>query len=111
MIATFPMDRLVVGLCAFMLLVALTACAGQALKAPMKTWDGWLGKHKDDVVKEWGIPKQCVSLRSGEVCEWDAPGVAPGDRVTFDFTKDGLACHWTYRGFYGERRSEPACPQ
>jgi hypothetical protein len=39
------------------------------LRVPGRIWDGWVGKHKDDLVKERGIPAHCVSCR--EVCEWE----------------------------------------
>jgi hypothetical protein len=96
--------------CLFILMAGLTACAAYALEGPSRTWDGWVGKHKDALVKERGIPAQCVSLRAGEVCEWGAPEVGAADRVTVGFDKHGLACQWTYRGFYGERRSTASCP-
>jgi hypothetical protein len=88
----------------------MIGCADQALDAPMHTWNGWLGQHKDDVVRAEGIPARCVSLRSGEVCEWSS-GPGDGDSVTLTLDQQGTVCQWQYRGFYGTRKSESTCPE
>jgi hypothetical protein len=92
-------------LCLTLVVIGLTGCANMALRKPIQQWNGWLGQHKDERVRELGIPRQCTSLRSGEVCEWGVEG----GTVTMNFDEQGIACEWTYRGFYGERRSEKTC--
>ena len=32
------------------------------------------------------------------------------DAVNLSFDQKGAVCQWSYRGFYGERRSEAKCP-
>lgn len=92
-------------LCLTLAMIGLSGCANIALQGQIDKWDGWLEKHKDEWVRELGIPRQCTSMRSGEVCEW---GVEGGN-ITLNFNKHGMACEWTYRGFYGERRSKHTC--
>ena len=90
--------------------LVVMGCADQALNAPMQTWNGWLGQHKDDVVRTQGIPARCMSLRSGEVCEWSY-GPGDGDSVTLTLDQQGTVCQWQYRGFYGNRKSQSTCPE
>src|SRR6476619_6890943 len=93
------------------LLLAVAGCADQALEAPMHTWNGWLGQHKDDVVRAQGIPARCVALRTGEVCEWNNSGPGDGDRVTLTLNQQGIVCQWQYRGFDGTRERQSTGPE
>lgn len=94
------------------LVVGLTGCAEYALEDSTRKWDLWLGTTKDDRVRELGIPTRCHAFRAGgEVCEWVVP-VEGGRTETLglNFDAKGTTCQWTYRGFYGDRRSQNSCP-
>jgi len=90
----------------------LAACTGSALDDSAHKWDAWLGTSKDDRVRELGIPTRCHAFRAGgEVCEWVVPVEGGGtETLGLNFDAKGTACQWTYRGFYGERRSQNSCP-
>jgi len=96
----------------FAFVAGLAACTGSALDDSAHKWDAWLGTSKDDRVRELGIPTRCHAFRAGgEVCEWVVP-VEGGRTETLglNFDAKGTTCQWTYRGFYGERRSQNSCP-
>jgi hypothetical protein len=84
-------------------------CAEHVLEAPMQTWNGWIGKHKDEVMREHGVPARCAWLRAGEMCEWTTWGPQNRDSMALIFDKKGVVCEWQYRGFYGKRKSQTAC--
>jgi hypothetical protein len=89
--------------------VLVLGCAERVLDAPMQAWNGWIGKHKDEVMKEHGVPARCAWLRGGEICEWTTWGPEDRDHMTLMLDKKGVVCEWQYRGFYGTRKSQAAC--
>ena len=84
-------------------------CTEHALEVRSQIWNGWVGKHKDEVMKEYGVPPRCVWIRGGEMCEWTTWGPETRDSMTLTFDKKGVVCEWQYRGFYGKRKSQMAC--
>lgn len=86
-------------------------------------WNSWLGKLKDQRIREFGLPDSCVKLETGEeVCEWRVSGfrgsgsysggsgsshVASYEhRVTFTYDRDHIARIWNYRGDWGQANSQ-----
>ncbi len=87
-------------------------------------WNQWLGKSKDERIKNIGPPDLCSSLTDGgEVCEWRSGGVS-GDgsysahtgygassvsswehRRIFVYDRDHIARAWSYQGTLGARDS------
>jgi hypothetical protein len=47
------------GVMMVMLVVFLQGCAGGDIKEASAKWDKWLGTHKDDRVRELGLPTRC----------------------------------------------------
>jgi hypothetical protein len=89
----------------------LGGCASQDLEGFAKQYDGWLGSTKDARIKEMGIPTRCHTFaEGGEVCEWTIP-TQDGRNETIGLTFDtkGRACQWSYRGFYGQKKSNATC--
>ena len=84
-------------------------CADHVLEGRSQTWNGWLGKHKDEVMKEYGVPPRCAGIRGGEMCEWTTWGPETRDSMTLTFDKKGVVCEWQYRGFHGKRKSQTGC--
>ena len=95
-----------------MLLLSLFGCAGGDIKEASAKWDKWLGTHKDDRVRDLGLPTKCYSFRNGaEACEWSQQGEGGRmDSMIISFDQNGLACQWEYRDFYGQHRSKATCP-
>jgi hypothetical protein len=89
----------------------LGACASQELQDYSNQWDKWLGSTKDERIRELGIPTRCHKFQDGgEVCEWSVPtqdGRNETIGLTFDTT--GKTCQWSYRGFYGQKKSTATC--
>lgn len=96
-----------------MLALILQGCAGGDIKEASAKWDKWLGSHKDDRVRELGLPTRCYSFRNGaEVCEWNQQGEGGrSESMVIAFDQNGLACQWEYRDFYGQHRSKAVCPR
>jgi hypothetical protein len=102
----------VMGVMMVMLVLFLSGCAGGDIKEERVKWDKWLGTHKDDRVRELGLPTRCYSFRNGaEVCEWSQQGESGRvESMVIAFDQNGLACQWEYRDFYGQHRSKATCP-
>ena len=105
---TIPMMSTVMGI----LVLLLFGCAEGDIKEASARWDKWLGSHKDDRVREMGLPTRCYSFRDGaEVCEWSQQGEGGRmESMVIAFDQNGLACQWEYRDFYGQHRSRALCP-
>lgn len=103
-----PMMSTIMGI----LVLLLFGCAGGDIKEASARWDKWLGSHKDDRVREMGLPTRCYSFRDGaEVCEWSQQGEGGRmESMVIAFDQNGLACQWEYRDFYGQHRSRALCP-
>lgn len=105
----------VTGVMITMLALSLFGCAGGGadIKEASTKWDKWLGTHKDDRVRELGLPTRCYSFRNGaEMCEWSQQGEGGRmESMVIAFDQNGMACQWEYRDFYGQQRSKAVCPQ
>lgn len=92
-------------------LLALGGCAISDGAVHANRWDGWIGTTKDSRVKEMGIPVRCHTFKEGgELCEWNY--MLDGGKtelVGLQFDQKGVACQWTYRGFYGQETSKAKC--
>jgi hypothetical protein len=54
----------------------------------MRTYNAWMGSHKDELLIHWGLPKYCTPLsKAREMCEWEA-----GTRIVFN--QYGIAKRW-----------------
>lgn len=85
-------------------------------------WNAWLGKSKDQRIKEFGLPDNCMKLESGEeVCEWKVSGLSGSGsyyrgtgtsqissyehRLAYTYDRDHIARVWNYRGELGQANS------
>jgi len=63
----------------------------------------WLGRPKSDYIRVIGAPDRCTALNTGgEVCEWSQRAPRPEQRVSFTYSREGIARAWSYRGDYGQ---------
>jgi hypothetical protein len=113
--------------CSYMMCAAgfCDAYDSERLNAMESKWNQWLGKTKDERIKDMGPPDKCAVLDSGEeVCEWRRGGVSGGGsynpytgvgdssvsswehRIIFTYDKDRIARAWSYRGSLGQRSSK-----
>lgn len=95
-------------------------------KWEVERWNKWLGKTKDDRIREIGPPDKCSHLSSDEeACEWRQSGVRGGGsynahtgygsssisswehRILFVYDREHIAQQWRYSGTYGNRASKP----
>ena len=59
----------------------------------VRTYNAWMGSHKDELIIHWGLPKYCAALsKAREMCEW---GV--GTRIVFN--QYGIAKRWVCNCF------------
>jgi hypothetical protein len=101
----------IIGMAAAMACVLLGGCASQDLEGYAAQYDQWLGSTKDARIKEMGIPTRCHAFKDGgEVCEWTVPTQdGRSEMIGLTFGANGKACQWSYRGFYGQKKSNATC--
>ena len=92
------------------LAIGLSGCFGPGKIALKTQFDAKIGKNKDQLIKELGLPIQdCTPLQSGEACQWQqigAPpflegpleGTFPGDNLTYFLDSKGIVCQWRFHG-------------
>lgn len=75
-------------------------------------WNVWLGKTKDERIRELGLPDRCAVLTTGEeVCEWRKLGVNWEHKLSFIYDGQRIAREWSYSGSWGQQTSrEPVRP-
>ncbi|MBI4001555.1 MAG: hypothetical protein HY348_07210 [Nitrospira defluvii] len=92
-------------------LLVLAGCAISDSAVHSSRWDGWIGTTKDSRVREMGIPLRCHTFKEGgELCEWNI--MLDGGKteiIGLQFDPKGVACQWSYRGFYGLESSKAKC--
>jgi len=91
--------------------LVLVGCWVKGIDDHVHRFDSWIASSKDDRVREMGIPLRCHQFKAGgEMCEWPYR-IGPETIDTVNLTFDGKSsvCSWSYRGFYGERRSQATC--
>jgi len=90
---------------------SLYGCAETGYGKSDESWNTWIGTTKDDRVKDQGIPTRCHTFKSGgEACEWPVTW-APNSvgTITMTFDPKGIACQWSYKDVYIEKRSAQKC--
>jgi hypothetical protein len=99
------------GLVLLTAIVGLIGCATQYYGDAPHKWDSWIGTSKDDRVRESGIPTRCHAFKNiGEICEWQVRWTQDtAGTIDVQFDAKGIACHWTYRDYYGERQGQATC--
>ena len=110
--------------CTVFIVVIFSGCAELELSKFTNRFNTMIGQHKDDLVLDMGVPKDCIPFRSGEACEWiqrggTDSGPISGDEgigiiknteaIHFFFSDKQIACEWRYDGFYGVQRSTESC--
>ena len=101
----------VISLSVVAVLLMLAGCVNQEIHEYSPKWNSWMGSSKDDRIKDMGIPTKCHSFKDGgEVCEWSIPQQdGRQDLIGLTFNRQGQACAWSYRGFYGMQKSTQSC--
>ena len=106
------------------LCLAAWGCAEVGLNRFKHRFDSMIGQHKDSLVRDMGVPHECIPLRSGEACQWIQRGgtdtgpisgaegigmIKNDEALNLYFDKKQVACEWRYDGFYGVQRSRDKC--
>lgn len=99
------------GMVVMAIVAGLQGCAGHMYEDLALKWDSWIGTSKDDRVRESGIPTRCHAFKNGgEICEWQVRWTQDtAGTINVQFDAKGIACHWTYRDYYGERQGQATC--
>ncbi len=110
--------------CSVFIAVIFSGCAELELSKFTNRFNTMIGQHKDDLVLDMGVPKDCIPFRSGEACEWIQRGGTDSGPISGDdgigiiknteaihifFSDNQIACEWRYDGFYGVQRSTKSC--